>query len=79
VNTIYILKLDSDTSEPWESYRDTDLLKAFITYPTKAQIYKIIKDLFPCTPNLITWIQNMGSSLYVDDLRYEWYVIPVDL
>lgn len=55
MKNIFVLCLHSDTLEPYEKYPDTEVLCAFSSRPSKADIYKALRKRLPNTSGIAQW------------------------
>jgi hypothetical protein len=86
MNKVYVLLLHSDTSDPYERYPHTELLRAYTSPPTALQRYKVLKDRWGSQVGMVLFALNgceIRTSLDVFEdgeygSYYYWEVKEVD-
>jgi hypothetical protein len=77
MSNIFVLCLHSDTLEPYESYQQTELLCAYTSRPSKADIYRALRKRFPNTSGIAVWAfgkENCWSNtLCLEPSEWEYY------
>jgi hypothetical protein len=75
--SIFVLRLHSDTCEPYESYPQVELLAAFPSYPTKVQIYKALRERLPNEAGVVAFAAGDGAcwnnTLYTEPCAEDYY------
>lgn len=77
MKSIFVLRLHSDTCEPYESYPQVELLAAFPSYPTKVQIYKALSKRLHTEAGVVAFAAGDGAcwnnTLYTESCEDDYY------